>query len=90
VRYTGIAGYGDFNLKFYGVASDSNPEDFAFEFNVKGFFLLQELIFRIQESNFFCGWSLFLVFYNKAFGGDFNYTKTKLSSFSYWPVADVV
>lgn len=148
VRYTGIAGYGDFNLKFYGVASDSNPEDFSFDFNVKGFFLLQELIFRIQESNFFVGgrysylnsnieFKLFddissfsdpnipnpqfesstgglgliikydsrdniispnkgqyakfePVFYNKAFGGDFNYTKTKLSSFSYWPVADVV
>lgn len=143
IRYTGIAGYGDFNLRFYGVASDVNPNDISLNFNIKGFFLLQELILRVKESNFFVGgrysylssdveFQLFdeipdapvdqfdsstgglglivkydtrdniispngghyakfePMFYNKAFGGNFNYTKTKLSSFSYWPVSDVV
>jgi len=55
IRYTGVAGYGDFNLKFYGVESEVNPEDVRLEFNIKGAFLLQELIFRIRESNFFIG-----------------------------------
>jgi len=143
IRYTGIAGYADFNLKFYGVESDVNPNDTGLGFNIKGLFLLQELILRIKESNFFIGgrysylgtdigFKLFdeipgapvnqfdsstgglglilkydsrdnimspnsghyakfePIFYNKAFGGDYNYTKTKLSSNSYWPVSDVV
>ncbi len=143
IRYTGIAGYGDFNLRFYGVESDANPNDLGLNFNIQGFFLLQELIFRIRESNFFLGGrysflstevgfdilgdipdaprdqfdsstgglGLILkydsrdsivspnrghyakfepVFYNQAFGGDFNYTKTKLSSFSYWPISNLV
>ena len=29
---------------------------------------------------------LHTMFYNEAFGGDYNYTKIKASSFSYWPV----
>ena len=143
IRYLGVAGYGDFNLKFYGVSADANPDDQALNFNIKGLFLLQEALFRIKESNFFVGgrysylnsdvqFNLFddipeipaaqfdsstgglglllrydsrdsivspnkghyakleTMFYNKAFGGDFNYTKTKLSSNSYWPISDVV
>lgn len=143
IRYLGIAGYGDFNLKFYGVAADSNPDDVSMNFNAKGFFLLQEAIFRIKESNFFLGgrysflstevkFGLFddfpeipdprfdsstgglglilrydsrdniispgeghyakleTMFYNKTFGGDFNYTKTKVSSNAYWPLSNVV
>ncbi len=30
------------------------------------------------------------MFYQNAFGGDFKYTKTELSSVSYWPISDVV
>lgn len=30
------------------------------------------------------------MFFNKAFGGDYDYTKTKLSGVSYWPIAEVV
>jgi hemolysin activation/secretion protein len=30
------------------------------------------------------------MFYNEAFGGDFNYTKTELSAVSYWPISNVV
>lgn len=143
IRYTGVAGYGDFNLKFYGVQSEVNPDDLGFKFNIQGFFLLQELIFRLKQSNFFVGgrfsylssdiaFNVFdevpdaskdhldsstgglglivkydtrdniispnkghyakfePVFYNKAFGGDFNYTKTKISSYSYWPISRLV
>jgi hypothetical protein len=143
IRYTGLLGYADMNLKFYGVESGSNPEDRGFGFNVQGAFLLQELLFRVKESDVFLGGrysylgteiefnsvvsipgaprlaldsstgglGLLLrydtrdsiispdrgvyakfepMFYNEAFGGDFNYTKTKLSAVSYWPVSNVV
>ena len=56
IRYTGAAGYADFNLKFYGIDPDRPPYgDNGFEFNIEGFLLLQELTFRIKESNFFIG-----------------------------------
>lgn len=143
MRYTGVAGYGDINLKFYGVQSGTNPNDLAFSFNIQGFFLLQELIFRIQQSSFFIGgrytflsseiaFDIFKeipdapkvqfdtstgglglivkydtrdntispnkghytkfepMFYNEAFGGDFDYSKTKIASFSYWPISKLV
>lgn len=143
VRYEGIAGYGDFNLRFYGIDSDTTLPGDGLKFNIKGLFLLQELTFRIKDSNFFVGgrysylnsdaeFRIFdeipdapsdqfdsatgglgllvrydsrdnimspnsghyakfePMFYDKAFGGDFNYTKTKLSSISYWPVANLV
>ena len=143
IRYTGAGGYGDFNLKFYGVESGSNPNDNAFSFNITGFFLLQEMIYRIKQSNVFAGarfsyltsdvkFKLFEdipeiddqtidsntgglglivkfdnrdnimspnsghhikfepMFYNEAFGGDFNYTKVKLASFSYFPLSKFV
>lgn len=143
VRYTGVVGYGDFNLDFFGVQSGINPNDFSLKFNIQGFFLLQELIFRVKQSNFFVGgrysylssevqFNIFEeipdvskeqidsstgglglivkydtrdnifspskghyakfepVFYNEAFGGDFNYTKTKIASYSYWPISKVV
>jgi hypothetical protein len=143
IRYTGLAGYADMNLKFFGVDSGSNPTDQGFAFNVQGVFLLQELLFRVKESDFFLGGrysylgsdidfnllgpipgapvtsldsstgglGLLLrydsrdnivspdsgvyakfepMFYNEAFGGDFNYTKTKLSAISYWPISNVV
>ncbi len=140
IRYTGVAGYGDLNLKFFGINSDTNPLDIDFNFNIKGFFLLQELVFRIKQSNFFVGGRYRFLksdigfqftglipdapavqfdtstaglgiiikydtrdniispnsghyariepeFYDTAFGGDFDYVKTKVSSISYWPVS---
>lgn len=143
VRYTGLAGYADLNLKFYGVAEDVNPDDLALGFNIKGFFLLQELVFRVGQSNIFVGGrytyltsdiaftsfddildapaiefdsstgglgviakydtrdnivspnsgqyaKLEPMFYDEALGGDFNYSKTKLSHYSYWPLSSVV
>ena len=140
IRYTGAAGYADFNLKFYGIDPDRPPsDDNGLEFNIEGFLLLQELTFRIKESNFFLGGryayfnsktnsdildgipgipndglddatgglgliinydsrdniispsdghlaKLHTMFYNEAFGGDYDYTKIKASSYSYWPI----
>ena len=142
IRYVGAAGYGDFNLKFYGIDREF-PGDNGLEFNIKGFLFFQELTFRIKKSNFFIGGryayfnstidsdifggipgipndglddatgglgliinydsrdniispndghlaKLHTMFYNEAFGGDYNYTKIKASSFSYWPVLNDV
>ena len=134
IRYTGAAGYGAFNLKFYGIDPDQEtPGDNGLEFNIEGFLFLQELTFRIKESNFFIGGrysyfntttdsdifgaipgipndglddatgglgliinydsrdniispsdghlaKLHTMFYNEAFGGDYDYIKIKASS----------
>jgi hypothetical protein len=144
IRYTGAAGYGAFNLKFYGIDPDQEvPGDNGLEFDLEGFIFLQELTFRIKESNFFIGGrysyfnattdfdifgdipgipkdevddataglgliinydsrdniispsdgqlaKLHTMFYNEAFGGDYDYTKIKASSFSYWPILNDV
>ena len=144
IRYTGAAGYGAFNLKFYGIDPDQEvPGDNGLEFDLEGFMFLQELTFRIKESNFFVGGrysyfnattdfdifgdipgipkdevddataglgliinydsrdniispsdgqlaKLHTMFYNEAFGGDYDYTKIKASSFSYWPILNDV
>ncbi len=144
IRYTGTAGYADFNLKFYGIDPDQAPsDDNGFKFNIRGLLFLQELTFRIRESNFFLGGrysyfnattetdifdsipgipndelddatgglgliinydsrdniispsdghlvKLHTIFYNEAFGGDYNYGKFKASSYSYWPILDIV
>lgn len=55
IRYTGIAAYGDLSLGFYGTSSEVNPDDLEFGFNIKGFYLLQEIIFRYRDSNLFAG-----------------------------------
>ncbi len=140
IRYTGAAGYADFNLKFYGIDPDRPPsDDNGLAFNIEGFLLLQELTFRVKKSNFFVGGrysyfnsttksdilgaipgipnnelddatgglgliinydsrdniispsdghqaKLHTMFYNNAFGGDYDYTKIKVSTYSYWPV----
>jgi hypothetical protein len=53
VRYLGAAGYGSVNLTFYGIGNVTlnNP----LEYNLKAFFLLQEIKARIFRSNFFGG-----------------------------------
>ncbi len=144
IRYTGAAGYGSFNLRFYGIDPDREIfDDGGLAFNIEGLFLYQELTFRIKESDFFIGGrytyfnsqtdvdlfgdipgipretlddstaglgliinydsrdnilspnnghlaKLHTMFYNEAFGGDYDYTKVKASSYSYWPVLDSV
>ena len=143
MRYTGIVGYGDLKLKFYGIDPNFNRGNIGLNFDIRGLFLLQELIYRIGPSDFFLGARYsFLgsevdftgiagiplppviqfdsktagfgviakydtrnsivtpdsghyarlepMFYSKALGGDFEYNKIRLSSFSYWPLSDVV
>jgi hypothetical protein len=54
IRYTGGIGFVDANLKYYAL-------DRAFEFNLEGGFLMQELKFRIKQSSIFVGanWTYF-------------------------------
>jgi len=54
VRYRGIVGYGDVNLKYYGAGNNPVPEN-GLEFNISSYFFLQQAIFRLGESNFFLG-----------------------------------
>ncbi len=54
IRYRGIVGYGDIKLKYYGTGGgflDQNP----IKFSMKTSFVLQQLVFRLGESNFLLG-----------------------------------
>ena len=56
IRYTGALLEANVNMKFYGLDSGNgglgnNP----LQFNTKGTFLLQDITFRIKESDFFAG-----------------------------------
>jgi hypothetical protein len=53
VRYLGAVGYASVNLKFYGIGNIDL--DSPLEYNLKTFFLIQELKARIFRSNFFGG-----------------------------------
>ena len=54
IRYTGALAYPSVNLTFYG--SENRPVlKNGIDYNLKGWFLLQEIIFRIKNSNFFLG-----------------------------------
>jgi len=143
IRYTGLLGYGDLNLEYYGVRPRLIPGNRSLSFDIQGTFLYQQLLFRIGDSDVFLGGRYsFLsadvgfntagpvpgvprrqfesntgglgvvlrydsrdnilspdrgvfakfepMFFNEAFGGDYDYTKTKLSAISHWPVSDVV
>ena len=48
IRYLGAAGYGSFNIDFYVGSRDIG-------YGLDGFFVLQELQFRVAESDFFLG-----------------------------------
>ncbi|RLD73892.1 MAG: hypothetical protein DRJ10_17350, partial [Bacteroidetes bacterium] len=54
VRYRGILGYGDINLKYYGTGDgflSKNPADFS----ISSYFFLQQALFRIKNSGFLFG-----------------------------------
>jgi hypothetical protein len=54
IRYTGALAYPSVNLTFYG--SEERPIlKNGIDYNLKGWFLLQEIIFRIKNTNFFLG-----------------------------------
>lgn len=55
IRYLGVVGAAALNLKFYGQGEAGKFEDNPLEYNLDAFFLLQEMRFRMMESDFFLG-----------------------------------
>jgi hypothetical protein len=55
IRYTGILGYADLNLNFFGKNQSENVSGADVE--IKGTFIDQEFIFRLADSNWFLGGS---------------------------------
>jgi hypothetical protein len=54
VRYRGVFGYGDINLKFYGT-NNNLPQNKYIDFSIESYFFLQQVIFRIKDTHFFLG-----------------------------------
>lgn len=54
IRYRGVAGYGNINLKYYG-AGGGILEKYPVSFTINSFFFLQQGIFRVKNSNFLLG-----------------------------------
>ena len=61
LRYTGGVIYPSVNLTFYGRGNSPILEN-GLDYSLEGWFLLQELIFRLHNSNFFLGPKL--IYYN--------------------------
>jgi hypothetical protein len=61
IRYTGGVIYPSVNLTFYG-GGDSPIFKNGLDYNLEGWFLFQELVFRLRSSNFFLGPRL--IYYN--------------------------
>ena len=56
LRYTGVLAEANVNMKFYGLDSgNGNLGGNPVSFNTKATYFLQELVFRIKESNYFAG-----------------------------------
>ena len=56
IRYLGGAGVANANMKFYGLGGELEPSDNkGLDFNTRALFLIQEIQFRIKDSNFFVG-----------------------------------
>ncbi len=53
IRYTGAAGYASVNIDVYGVAGEAAGRPLAI--NIKGAFVLQDIQFRVRESNWWVG-----------------------------------
>ena len=54
IRYRGVAGYGEINLKYYGKGGgilDKHPIDFT----INSFFFLQQALFRVGKTRFLLG-----------------------------------
>jgi len=54
IRYRGVFGYGDIKLKYYGNGSEFLANHPA-KFNIHSIFFLQQLVFRLGESDFLLG-----------------------------------
>jgi len=64
IRYRGVVGYGDINLKYYR-STPILDEDISAEINNQSLFVLQQAKFRLGKSDFFLG-------------GKYTFTKTKI------------
>lgn len=53
IQYTGGGGLASINMEYYG--SDTRPIDSGADFNADGFFLMQEMLFRLNDSNWMLG-----------------------------------
>ncbi|MEN8247414.1 MAG: hypothetical protein ABFS32_00650 [Bacteroidota bacterium] len=67
VRYRAMAGYADVNLKYYGTGNSFLGENPA-SFSINSYVILQQVIARLGESNFFIG-------------GKYLFMKTNVSAF---------
>ena len=54
IRYRGVIGYGDIKLKYYGENNDFLSK-YPINFSINSSFLLQQLVFRIKNTNFLLG-----------------------------------
>jgi hypothetical protein len=54
IRYEGMVGAADINLKFYGLGGGAENAD-GFKFSAQGTFISQELGFRVGKSDWFLG-----------------------------------
>jgi outer membrane protein assembly factor BamA len=56
IRYLGALGTANINMKFYGLGGGLAPTDNkGLEFNTRANFMIQQVQFRIKDSNFFVG-----------------------------------
>ncbi|NNJ98372.1 MAG: BamA/TamA family outer membrane protein [Gammaproteobacteria bacterium] len=55
IRYTGALAQASLNLKFFGLDGGNGPASNGLQFNIRPTILLQELKFRLKESDFFAG-----------------------------------
>jgi hypothetical protein len=55
VRYTGALAQASLNLKFYGLDGGNGPSSNGLQFNIEPTIFLQEVKFRIKNSDFFVG-----------------------------------
>ena len=54
-RGRGLLGYGELNLKFYGIGNDSILRDRPVEYGAKATFFSPRLLFRLPVKNWFLG-----------------------------------
>jgi len=67
IRYRGVLGYGNINLKYYGSGNNFLADNPA-KFSMESYFILQQALFRINQSNFLIG-------------GNYIFNKTKITAF---------
>jgi hypothetical protein len=61
IRYTGVLAQASLNLKFYGLDGGNGPSSNGLQFNIEPTIFLQEVKFRIKDSDVFAGINYLLV-----------------------------